>query len=108
MNLSTIPHDVSLQYSNNFKYNIQYIKTKLFLYILHSSLRLKNQGIPRLLSCIPLFITAIELCNSYYILQVVYNSRFNSPILDLCILAACNHSIISSGSYSWWAGWLAS
>lgn len=31
----------------------------------------------------------------------------NGPEIDLAILAACDHSIISVGTFSWWAGWLA-
>lgn len=26
---------------------------------------------------------------------------------DFAILVSCNHSVITSGSFSWWAGWLA-
>lgn len=29
-----------------------------------------------------------------------------SPYLDLCILSRCNHTIISSGSFGWWAAYL--
>ncbi|ELU03219.1 hypothetical protein CAPTEDRAFT_134381 [Capitella teleta] len=32
---------------------------------------------------------------------------FTSPYYDLALLANCQHSIISSGSFSWWVGWLA-
>jgi len=28
-------------------------------------------------------------------------------ILDLAILSACNHSILTVGTFGWWAGWLA-
>jgi len=31
----------------------------------------------------------------------------SSPAFDLAILAACNHTIITVGSYGWWAGYLA-
>ena len=34
-------------------------------------------------------------------------SPFTKAELDLALLASCNHTIISSGTYSWWAGWLA-
>ena len=31
----------------------------------------------------------------------------NTPWQDLAILSQCNHSIISTGTFSWWAGYLA-
>lgn len=31
----------------------------------------------------------------------------NTREMDLCILTKCNHTIISAGSYGWWAGYLA-
>lgn len=34
-------------------------------------------------------------------------STFKDAWLDLALLSRCNHSIISTGSFSWWAGWLA-
>ena len=34
-------------------------------------------------------------------------SSFSKAEEDLALLASCNHTIISSGSFSWWAGWLA-
>ncbi|ELT96920.1 hypothetical protein CAPTEDRAFT_203292 [Capitella teleta] len=34
-------------------------------------------------------------------------SPFTQPGDDLALLANCQHSIISSGTFSWWAGWLA-
>ncbi len=30
-----------------------------------------------------------------------------SPILDIAILSLCNHTIMSIGTFSWWAAWLA-
>jgi len=35
-------------------------------------------------------------------------SENKSPIIDLAILAHCNHTIMSVGSFGWWAAWLAS
>jgi galactoside 2-L-fucosyltransferase 1/2 len=34
-------------------------------------------------------------------------SPFQNNFYDLALLANCQHSIISSGTFSWWAGWLA-
>ena len=39
-------------------------------------------------------------------ISVSYSPNFNAEE-DLALLASCNHTIISSGTYSWWAGWLA-
>lgn len=38
--------------------------------------------------------------------DVIVYSRGNADYLDMAILSLCNHTIISSGSFSWWAGWL--
>jgi len=40
---------------------------------------------------------------------VVVFSQFSSlsPEFDLALLAHCNHTIMSVGSFGWWAGWLA-
>lgn len=37
--------------------------------------------------------------------SVVYTA-FNST-LDLAVLSSCNHSIVTVGTFGWWAGWLA-
>jgi len=34
-------------------------------------------------------------------------SEYGSPKVDLAILAHCNHTIMSVGSFGWWAAWLA-
>jgi len=34
-------------------------------------------------------------------------SENRSPVVDLAILANCNHTVMSVGSFSWWAAWLA-
>ena len=34
-------------------------------------------------------------------------SEGHSAQLDLAILSLCNHTIVSTGSFGWWAGWLA-
>ena len=52
---------------------------------------------------------AVQKLNFSYLypnLEVVY-SVGHDPAFDLCLLSKCNASIISTGSYSWWAGWLA-
>ena len=39
--------------------------------------------------------------------QHVVHVRGNSPEVDLSILSQCNHTIITVGTYGWWAGFLA-
>jgi len=38
----------------------------------------------------------------------VVHTALGPDVQDLAILAACNHTIISVGSFGWWAGWLSS
>jgi galactoside 2-L-fucosyltransferase 1/2 len=37
----------------------------------------------------------------------IFMSNYTDPIVDLAILTMCDHTIITSGSFGWWAGWLA-
>ena len=37
--------------------------------------------------------------------QLVY-STFKHHGLDMCLLTQCNHTITTTGAFSWWAGWL--
>ena len=37
--------------------------------------------------------------------NVAFIIHKNPPEIDMAILSNCNHSIISTGSYSWWAAW---
>ena len=39
--------------------------------------------------------------------SLVLYSKFNDAASDMCLLSQCNHTIITSGTFSWWAGWLA-
>jgi galactoside 2-L-fucosyltransferase 1/2 len=39
--------------------------------------------------------------------KYIFMSNYTDPMIDLAILSMCNHSIITSGTFSWWAGWLA-
>ena len=39
--------------------------------------------------------------------HVVFSPYSDQPILDLCLLSQCNHSIISVGTFGWWGAWLA-
>jgi galactoside 2-L-fucosyltransferase 1/2 len=45
-----------------------------------------------------------ELSNRYI---VHFCEKEHSPIVHLGILTACNHSIITGGSYGWWSAFLA-
>jgi len=38
---------------------------------------------------------------------VAFSSPSHSPAEDLAILRSCNHTIMSVGSFGWWAGYLA-
>ena len=38
--------------------------------------------------------------------QNVIQSQRNSGPVDLAIMAACDHTVISVGTYSWWGAWL--
>ncbi|CAF1194612.1 unnamed protein product [Adineta steineri] len=38
--------------------------------------------------------------------DVVVTSDTHSPSEDLAILTLCNHSLITTGTYGWWAGFL--
>ena len=37
----------------------------------------------------------------------VFFSTFTEPILDMAILSLCNHTVMSTGTFSWWGAWLA-
>ena len=37
----------------------------------------------------------------------VFFSTFTEPILDMVILSLCNHTVMSTGTFSWWGAWLA-
>ena len=37
----------------------------------------------------------------------IFMSPFTSPFDDMCLLASCNDSIITGGSYGWWSAYLA-
>lgn len=50
--------------------------------------------------------TSYEFANIANV-TIRYMSPENSPSLDLAVLSMCNHSIISVGTFSWWAGFLA-
>lgn len=48
------------------------------------------------------------LTNSSSNVTVVDSSRYSdTDFIDLAVLSLCDHVIISTGSYGWWAGWLA-
>ena len=33
-------------------------------------------------------------------------SPFQEPVIDMAIMSLCDHVIITSGTFSWWSGWL--
>jgi galactoside 2-L-fucosyltransferase 1/2 len=39
--------------------------------------------------------------------KYIFLSTYTDPNIDLAILTMCDHTIITSGSFGWWAGWLA-
>ena len=39
--------------------------------------------------------------------SLVLYSQFKDAASDMCLLSQCNHTIITSGTFGWWAGWLA-
>ena len=39
--------------------------------------------------------------------HIVVYSPFTKANQDMCLLASCNHTIMSTGTYSWWGAWLA-
>ncbi|XP_064621081.1 galactoside alpha-(1,2)-fucosyltransferase 1-like [Lineus longissimus] len=39
--------------------------------------------------------------------DIVFVDGGNKPEVDLAIMANCNHTIVSVGTFGWWAGWLA-
>ena len=39
--------------------------------------------------------------------RLVFLSESNSEALDMCVLSRCDHVIMSVGTFSWWAAWLA-
>jgi galactoside 2-L-fucosyltransferase 1/2 len=39
--------------------------------------------------------------------KYIFVSNNKDPMVDLAILSMCDHSIITSGTFGWWGGWLA-
>jgi hypothetical protein len=39
--------------------------------------------------------------------RVVYCSDTDTPAVHMAILSACNHSIITGGTFGWWSAYLA-
>lgn len=54
------------------------------------------------------FVCSNEIiwCKKYLDDDNIFYSDSASDYVDLAALSLCNHTIISSGSYSWWAGYL--
>lgn len=48
----------------------------------------------------------LSFVTRYPNLKVVYSTGHDAAF-DLCLLSKCNASIISTGTFSWWSGWLA-
>lgn len=58
----------------------------------------------------PVFIVVSDdrdWAERYIIDKDVIHTRSGSPSADLALLANCNHSIVSTGTYGWWGAWLA-
>lgn len=55
------------------------------------------------------FVCSNEIlwCKKYLDDDNIFYSDSNNGFVDLAALSLCNHTIISAGSYSWWAGYLA-
>ena len=49
----------------------------------------------------------ITWCREHVRDESVVYSEGNSPITYFAILSSCDHVIMSTGSFSWWAAWLA-
>ena len=59
-----------------------------------------------------IFITATNdlIWTKEYVLPLrnnIFMSPFTSPFDDMCLLASCNDSIITGGSFGWWSAYLA-
>ena len=39
--------------------------------------------------------------------RIVFSPFGISPADDMCLLATCNHTILGTGTFSWWGAWLA-
>ena len=40
-------------------------------------------------------------------ISIIYSEKFgDKPWVDMAVLTLCDHSIISVGTFGWWAGWL--
>ena len=70
--------------------------------VANSSRKLLNQ---------PLFVVFsddIEWCKQYFKSELL-NIHFmeqNGAVIDLFLMAKCDHQIIANSSYSWWAAWI--
>lgn len=51
----------------------------------------------------------ITWCKQHVVVtdRLVLFSPFREANQDLCLLASCNHTIMGTGTFSWWAAWLA-
>ena len=79
-------------------------------YFLRAIKRYKNQFYVPMKTKLIFIITSDDIpwCEDTFedVTATFVYSKGNPDYLDLAILGQCNHTIITSGSFSWWAGWL--
>jgi hypothetical protein len=52
------------------------------------------------------FSDDIAWCKQHYRGENIYYAQGNSDVVDLYLMAHCQHHIIANSSFSWWGAWL--